>query len=91
MNKILLLAVLISNSVMATPSVDEIINKTNYVTYLAVETIQGYPTITKSEAKNLKTGGNTVQEYSSVSYNNGYPDNIFSERSLRKAPRKYLR
>ncbi|SHE23526.1 outer membrane lipoprotein-sorting protein [methanotrophic endosymbiont of Bathymodiolus puteoserpentis (Logatchev)] len=64
-----------------------------YKTYtaLAVETIDGYPTITKSEAKNLKTGGNTVMEYSKVKYNVGLPDNIFSERFLRKAPRKYLR
>jgi len=66
---------------------------TKYKTYtaLAVETIQGYPTITKSEAKNLKTGSSTVLEYSSVKYNEGFPDEIFSERFLRKAPRKYLR
>jgi len=64
-----------------------------YKTYtaLAVETIAGYPTITKSEAKNLKTGGSTLMEYSSVEYDVGIPDDIFSERSLRKPPRKLLR
>ncbi|MBW6453688.1 MAG: outer membrane lipoprotein-sorting protein, partial [Methyloprofundus sp.] len=64
-----------------------------YKTYtaLAVETINGHPTITKSEAKNLQTGGNTVMEYSTVEYDIGLPDDIFSERYLRKPPRKYLR
>ena len=64
-----------------------------YKTYtaLAVETINGHPTIIKSEAKNLKTGGSTLMEYSSVEYDVGIPDDIFSERSLRKPPRKLLR
>ncbi len=60
-------------------------------TALKVETIQNFPTITRSEAKNLKTGTRTVMEYSQVSYNIGLPEDIFRERYLRKAPRKYLR
>ena len=66
-------------------------DKYKIYTALKVETIQGHPTITKSEAKNLKTGGNTVMEYSKVSYDTGVPDDIFTERYLRKAPKKYLR
>jgi hypothetical protein len=66
-------------------------DKYKIYTALNVETIQGRPTITKSEAKNLKTGGNTIMEYSKVSYDNGLPDEIFTERYLRKAPKKYLR
>lgn len=64
-----------------------------YKTYtaLAVDTIEGHPTITKSEAKNLQTGGSTLMEYSSVQYDIGIPDDIFSERYLRKPPRKLLR
>ncbi|HIG65405.1 MAG TPA: outer membrane lipoprotein-sorting protein [Methyloprofundus sp.] len=64
-----------------------------YKTYtaLAVDTIEGHPTITKSEAKNLNTGGSTLMEYSSVQYDVGIPDDIFSERNLRKPPRKLLR
>ena len=64
-----------------------------YKTYtaLAVDTIEGHPTIIKSEAKNLKTGGSTLMEYSSVQYDVGIPDDIFSERNLRKPPRKLLR
>ena len=60
-------------------------------TALKVETIQGHPTITQSEAKNLKTGSKTLMEYSNLSYDNGTPEDIFSERYLRKAPKKYLR
>lgn len=64
-----------------------------YKTYtaLAVDTVDGRPTITKSEAKNLNTGGSTLMEYSSVQYDVGIPDDIFSERNLRKPPRKLLR
>ncbi|MCK5191011.1 MAG: outer membrane lipoprotein-sorting protein [Methylococcales bacterium] len=64
-----------------------------YKTYtaLAVDTVEGRPTITKSEAKNLQTGGSTLMEYSSVQYDVGIPDDIFSERYLRKPPRKLLR
>jgi len=67
-------------------------NGEKYKVYTALEvnTIQGHPTITKSEAKNLKTGSNTIMEYSKVSYDLGLPDEIFSERYLRKAPKKYL-
>ena len=64
-----------------------------YKTYtaLAVDTIDGHPTITKSEAKNLQTGGSTLMEYSSVQYDQSIPDEIFTERYLRKPPRKLLR
>ena len=66
-------------------------DKYKVYTALNVETIQGHPTITKSEAKNLKTGSNTVMEYSKVSYDTGLPDEIFTERYLRKSPKKHLR
>lgn len=66
-------------------------NKYKTYTALNVETIQGYPTIIKSEAKNLQSGSKTVMEYSKVAYDTGLPEDIFSERYLRKAPKKYLR
>lgn len=64
-----------------------------YKTYtsLAVDTINGHPTITKSEARNLKTNSYTLMEYSDVQYDLDLPEDIFTERYLRKAPRKYLR
>lgn len=58
---------------------------------LAVETIEGYPTVTRSEMASLESGSKTVMEYLSVNYDLGLPDDIFTERYLRRAPREYLR
>ena len=60
-------------------------------TALGVETIQGFPTVTRASMKNLKTGSETVMSYDNVQYDIGLPDDIFTERYLRKPPRKYLR
>ena len=66
-------------------------NKVRTISVNGVETIQGHPTVTKSTAENHQTGSKTVMEYSSVVYDTGLPDDIFSERYLRKAPKKHLR
>ncbi|MDT8439530.1 MAG: outer membrane lipoprotein-sorting protein [Wenzhouxiangellaceae bacterium] len=58
---------------------------------LAVETISGYPTVTRAQMQSLETGSTTVMEYRSVEYGIGLPEDIFSERYLRRAPREYLR
>jgi hypothetical protein len=58
---------------------------------LQVEKIQGYPTVTKSRMANLQTGSSTVLTYTGVRYDVGLPDDIFTERFLRRAPREYLR
>lgn len=58
---------------------------------LKVETIQGFPTVTKASMKDLRTKGETVTEYTDVKYNIGLPDAIFTERYLRRAPAKYLK
>jgi len=58
---------------------------------LGVETVDGYPTVTKSRMKDLKAGGETTITYSDVKYNVGLPDSIFSEQYLRNAPRRHLR
>jgi hypothetical protein len=58
---------------------------------LKVETIQGYPTVTRDRMRDLRTKSETVKEYSGVSYNLGLPESIFSERYLRRAPSRYLR
>ena len=58
---------------------------------LEMKTIQGHPTVTKARMSNLNSGGNTVIEYDKVTYDIGIPKKIFSERYLRRAPRKYLR
>jgi len=58
---------------------------------LQVENIQGFPTVIKARMSDLKTGGNTILEYSDVEYNIDIPEDIFTERYLRRPPRQYLR
>lgn len=57
-----------------------------YRTYevLAVETVQGYPTVTRARMSDQRVGGQTTLDYSAV-------EDVFSERYLRRAPRDYLR
>ena len=64
-----------------------------YRTYqaLAVETIEGYPTVVKSEMADRRIGGKTVLSYSAVDYDLGLPQDIFAERYLRNPPRQHLR
>jgi hypothetical protein len=56
-----------------------------------VETIEGYPTVTKSRMTDLRSGGYTDLAYSDVKYDLGIPEDIFTERYLRRAPRSYLK
>lgn len=55
-----------------------------------VKDVQGYQTVTKSRMTDLNSGSETLLEYATVNYDVGLPEDIFSERYLRKAPRKYL-
>ncbi|KPK02319.1 MAG: hypothetical protein AMK71_02735 [Nitrospira bacterium SG8_35_4] len=52
---------------------------------LEVKDIQGHPTVVKSRVRDLINGGETVSEFSDVSYDIGLGD-IFTERYLRRAP-----
>ena len=65
--------------------------RTRLYEVLEVKTIDGYATIIRSRMSDLRTGGNTLLEYDSVSYNQGLPEEIFSERYLRNPPNQYLR
>jgi outer membrane lipoprotein-sorting protein len=58
---------------------------------LKVDTIQGYPTVTKARMKDLRTGGETVLQYRDVRYDIDLPEDVFTERYLRRAPAQYLR
>ena len=58
---------------------------------LAYEMIQGYPTITRFSMTDLQGGSSTEVVMSDIKYNLGLPDRVFTEASLRRAPRKYLR
>ncbi len=52
---------------------------------------KSYPTVTKRTMKNLKTGHRTEVSYTSVSYNVGLQDNIFTERYLRNPPERWIK
>jgi hypothetical protein len=58
---------------------------------LEVETIDGYPTVTSGSMTSLATGNSTVLTSSDISYDIGVPEDIFTERYLRRAPTQYLR
>ncbi len=64
-----------------------------YKTFTAdkIENIQDIPTIMKRTMLNTQNGHRTKVSYSKVKYNVGLRDNIFSERYLRSAPRKWIR
>ncbi len=70
---------------------DETGEKYREYSALEVETVDGYPTVTRSSMKNLKSGSETVMSYSAVAYDIGLPDGIFTERYLRNPPREFLR
>lgn len=58
---------------------------------LEVQEIDGYMTVTKSQLTDTNIGGHTEMAYQSVEYGVGLPDDIFTERYLRMAPRQHLR
>lgn len=58
---------------------------------LGVEDVEGFKTVTKSRMRDLKSGGETTISYSDVDYNVGLPEDIFTERYLRRAPRTYIK
>jgi hypothetical protein len=58
---------------------------------LQVEEIQGFRTITKQKMSDLDSGSSTLIENTKVEYGLGLPDDIFTERFLRRAPREHLR
>ncbi len=58
---------------------------------LKVDTIQGYPTVTQSRMKDLRIGGETLLQYRDVQYDIGLPEDIFTERYLRRAPTQHLK
>lgn len=56
-----------------------------------VETIDGFPTVTRSRMRDLNREGETVLEYREVRYNTGIEEDIFEQRYLRNPPREVRR
>lgn len=70
---------------------DEKGDKLRSYSALKVDMVSGHPTVTAAQMEDHGTGGKTIMTYSAVKYDLGLPADIFTERYLRKAPRKYLR
>ncbi len=51
-----------------------------------VEEIGGHWTVTRRTMRNLQTGQRTEVTFQDVSYDQGLPDNLFTERALREPP-----
>lgn len=60
------------------------------MTALKVKKVQGIPTIYEMKAENTQTGHYTVVQMRNIEYNLGLPDRVFSERSLRTPPKRWL-
>jgi outer membrane lipoprotein-sorting protein len=58
---------------------------------LGVKELQGYMTVIKSKMTDLRTGGSTTMQYSSVEYDVGLSDDVFTERYLRTPPTEHLK
>ena len=57
---------------------------------LEIKEVQGFPTVVKMRASDLNSGGNTVSEFTDVEYDLGIEEKVFTERFLRKPPRKHI-
>lgn len=57
---------------------------------LTVEEIDGYPTGTRMRMEDLDEGGHTLVEFRFSRYDLGIPEDVFTERSLRSPPRRWL-
>ena len=57
---------------------------------LEVQDIDGIPTVTRLRASDLRSGGNTVSEFSDIEYGLGIPDNVFTERTMRSPSRRWF-
>lgn len=56
-----------------------------------IEEINGIPTMTARSMENIKKGGKTLIEFSSIEYNVGLDASLFTERFLKNPPRKYIK
>lgn len=60
-------------------------------TAVKIEDVDGIPTITVRSIENLKKKSKTTVEFSSIKYDVGMTDDIFTERYLKNPPRKFVK
>ncbi|MCF6188670.1 MAG: outer membrane lipoprotein-sorting protein [Desulfobulbaceae bacterium] len=73
---------------MKTEYLDKNNIKYRIVEALEVREIDGHPTVTVSKATDLDSGSSTLSKFTSIKYDIGLKDNIFTERYLRRPPRE---
>ncbi len=61
------------------------------VEVVEVKDIGGHPTVTKSRVIDLDGKGETSMEFRYIAYDLGIPETVFTERSLRRPPRDWLK
>jgi len=61
------------------------------VEVLATTDVDGYPTVTKSRVSDLLSGASTTMEFRFIRYDLGMQADVFSERSLRNPPQRWLK
>jgi len=66
-------------------------NKTRSLEVLKTKVIDGFTTVLHSRMTQHADGSYTDMQLRKVKYNLGFPDSIFSERSLRKLPKVWLK
>jgi len=71
--------------------VDKNGNEYRVVEALRVETIQGHPTVTLSQVRDLASGSVTQAKFRKIRYDIGLKESIFTERYLRRPPREARR
>ena len=57
---------------------------------LEVVEVDGIPTVTRMRASDLRSGGNTVSEFSDIEYGLGIPEDVFTERTMRNPSRRWF-
>ncbi|MCG8435578.1 MAG: outer membrane lipoprotein-sorting protein [Gammaproteobacteria bacterium] len=57
---------------------------------LKTKNIEGYMTITSAQMEDKQTLGKTIVNYSAIKYSQDIPENVFSERYLRRPPKQYF-
>jgi len=61
------------------------------VEVVEVMEIDGHPTVTKSRVSDLDGKGETNMEFRFIAYDVDIPEDVFTERSLRRPPRNWLK
>jgi outer membrane lipoprotein-sorting protein len=56
-----------------------------------IETIEGHPTVTIRKMENVKKDQYSTVEFSSIQYDVGVSNDIFTERYLKNPPRQYIK